>query len=828
MFSKSCQERIEREYQELLRQFPKLETEFAQGMEECDEEEKLALKYLYGHMPLSDVGNYDCEVMKDFAIHGVRLWKNPLFREEIPEDIFLNYVLYHRVHSESIEPCRSFFYEKLEKRIRGLDMREAALEANYWCAEEATYKSTDGRTLSAMGVYRNVFGRCGEESVFTVNVMRSIGIPARQVYVPWWSHCDDNHAWVEIWCAGAWHFLGACEPEPILDKGWFNDAASRAMIVHSRWFDTISAHEDIVGKVGMVTLGNQINRYAFSKRVKVTVQDQEKRALAGAEVHFQVLNYAGLCDVAVVETDREGVAWLQTGYGDLWIEVYKDGKFAETLLPLKETSCTLILGMEHELEKWDDFDMTAPVDAPMNKQQPTPDQKAEAAIRYQTTVEKRSRKCEALRFEEIEQFEKKHQQYRRLTEAFLASLSEKDLRDGNCAVLEEHYQDALCYLDAYWKEDMRSRDYEREELFVNYIMNPRIHNEMLKTWRKAIRAQFSEIQVAEFREDPRKIWAYIEETIKENPEKEHRVLVTTPAACLKLGVGSRMSRKTLFVAVARTFGIPARLNPMDCAMEYWKEGAFVAVEPEKEKTSSIRVLAADDSVVWNYEQNWSIAKEGEQGYQTLDLSGEKVAREGCVISVEPGRYRLITANRLPNGNVFAKRYLFDVTQGEEKQVTLHLRDAELGDMMENIKILPFNLKDEEGRAVEAAALTEGEKKILFWLEEAKEPTEHILNELFERRTEFKKYEGSLIFVLRNQKVHKNATIARSIETFPRAAVYYDDFMENVSTLGRRMYVDPEKLPLIVVTCGSLNGVYATSGYNVGTADLLLRILKMEV
>ena len=46
----------------------------------------------------------------------------------------------------------------------------------------------------------------------------------------------------------------------------------------------------------------------------------------------------------------------------------------------------------------------------------------------------------------------------------------------------------------------------------------------------------------------------------------------------------------------------------------------------------------------------------------------------------------------------------------------------------------------------------------------------------------------------------------------------------INTLGRRMYVDPDKLPLIIVTNGSLNGIYATSGYNVGTGDMLLRLL----
>ena len=69
------------------------------------------------------------------------------------------------------------------------------------------------------------------------------------------------------------------------------------------------------------------------------------------------------------------------------------------------------------------------------------------------------------------------------------------------------------------------------------------------------------------------------------------------------------------------------------------------------------------------------------------------------------------------------------------------------------------------------------------------------------------------------------TVQKALREFPEIPVYYDDFEENVYVLGRRMYVDHEKLPLILVTDGRLNGIYAASGYNVGTGDMLLRILE---
>ena len=81
-------------------------------------------------------------------------------------------------------------------------MKDAILEVNHWCHERVTYEPSDARTSSPLQSIRTGRGRCGEESTFTVAALRSIGIPARQVYTPRWAHTDDNHAWVEAWADG--------------------------------------------------------------------------------------------------------------------------------------------------------------------------------------------------------------------------------------------------------------------------------------------------------------------------------------------------------------------------------------------------------------------------------------------------------------------------------------------------------------------------------------------------------------------------------------------------------------------------------------------------
>ena len=99
---------------------------------------------------------------------------------------------------------------------------------------------------SPLASVKTAYGRCGEESTFTVAALRAVGIPARQVYTPRWAHTDDNHAWVEAWADGHWYFFGACEPEPVLNLGWFNSPASRGMLMHTKVFGRYNGPEEIM------------------------------------------------------------------------------------------------------------------------------------------------------------------------------------------------------------------------------------------------------------------------------------------------------------------------------------------------------------------------------------------------------------------------------------------------------------------------------------------------------------------------------------------------------------------------------------------------------
>ena len=252
------------------------------------------------------------------ARHAMTVREATPWGRSIPEWIFRDYVLFPRVNDEFPEAWHAPIWESLRARLAGLSMTEAALEVNVWCAEHATYQSTDNRTAGPLTVLRRGCGRCGEESTLLTAALRAAGIPARQMYSPRWAHSDDNHPWVEAWLDGGWHYMGACEPEPEPDSGWFTAAASKAMLVHTRAFGEAPEGERVEREYGSFSIVNRTAAYARTRRVTVRVADGGC-PLPGAAVRFELANMAELYPISEKITDARGEAELETGCGTLRI-----------------------------------------------------------------------------------------------------------------------------------------------------------------------------------------------------------------------------------------------------------------------------------------------------------------------------------------------------------------------------------------------------------------------------------------------------------------------------------------------------------------------------
>ncbi|MBQ3820279.1 MAG: transglutaminase domain-containing protein, partial [Bacteroidales bacterium] len=261
--------------------------------------------WLYESMPLPDSLQYprsywEENVRKTLEVRERMHW-------DVPEREFRHFVLPLRVNNETLDDFRTLYADTLCRRVQGMDITAAALEINHWCHEQACYEPSDARTSSPVATVRRGVGRCGEESVLTVAALRAAGIPARQVYTPRWAHTDDNHAWVEVYTDGRWHFMGACEPAPTLDNAWFNAPVSRALLLHTKVYGDYRGPEDVIQRTPCYTEINVIRGYVPARNTVVTVLDGGA-PVDGATVDFKIYNYAEFYTVASYATGADGKA----------------------------------------------------------------------------------------------------------------------------------------------------------------------------------------------------------------------------------------------------------------------------------------------------------------------------------------------------------------------------------------------------------------------------------------------------------------------------------------------------------------------------------------
>ena len=486
--------------------------------------EREALMFLYAYMPIGDITDYS----GNYYLENLRLSeqaRNEMsWGKNVTDELFRHFVLPIRVNNENLDDSRKVFYGELKERVKGLSMKDAILEVNHWCHEKVVYRPSDARTSSPLASVKTAYGRCGEESTFTVAALRSVGIPARQVYTPRWAHTDDNHAWVEAWADGEWYFFGACEPEPVLNLGWFNAPASRGMLMHTKVFGRYNGPEEIMLETPNYTEINVIGNYAPTAKAVVTVTDANGKPVSGAKVDFKVYNYAEFYTVATKYTGTDGRASLTAGKGDMLVWASADGAFGFSKLSFgKEDTLNLVLDKKGGEAYTLDLDITPPVEG-ANLPEVTPEQRAENDLRlakedsirnaYVATMLTEERAKTALAsfqqegIADTEQFVKmlvaSRGNYQTLLDfrksatecdreglalPLLQQLSAKDWRDVSLEVLEDHLKNAP--------------DPQETDLWAcAEIANPRVENEMLTPYRSFFKKVISKEEAGEFIKEP--------------------------------------------------------------------------------------------------------------------------------------------------------------------------------------------------------------------------------------------------------------------------------------------------------------------------------------
>lgn len=856
-----AREQIDRKFEQKHKLAQAREQElFGIFQEPLSDEELWALKYLYAYMPVTDLADYEGKLFLSHVRRTLEIRRQMPWGSRVPDHLFLHFVLPYRVNTENIEDSRGILYQELADRTSRLSMKEAILETNYWCHEKATYIASDLRTISPLTMIRNARGRCGEESTLAVAALRSIGIPARQVYTPRWAHCDDNHAWVEAWADGRWYYIGACEPEARLNQGWFSPPARRAMLINTRIYADYPGPEDITLSDEWFTEINLLENYAPTRIIDVTVKDAEGNPAGGAEVHFQLYNMAELYPIASLPANEEGQASFKTGFGDVLIRAVKDGVWGEVKHSVKDGGrCELVLDRTSQPEGRADVDMVPPPEREGEAEKALTDEQVQrhnrrleegTAIRtaYEGTFigEEEARELAKeleLPGDRVWDVLRKARGNSREIAAFLAersgeygewplrlleTLNEKDLIDTFRLTLDDHLIEGLA-----WKDD-----YD-DKTFADYILCPRVLYEMIVPYRREFREAFAEREIAAFRADPAMLVQVLEQDYVSWEDLPNLKGKGNPAGTFRLKAGDEVSLDILFVAVCRSLGIPARLHPNEQKPQYLQNGEWIdaefsarpaAVQQSHASSATGRLLLRKDADAHpgapeaSYYENFTVARLEQGMYKTLVFPYGMKDVYDKPFDVEPGSYRITTGVRLKDGTARVRFAHAVVAAGEEVEAVLAYREGEteipmLGELGEGSR---FTRLDGSAAALSELAGTQG--AIVAWLEPEREPTKHLLRELSELSEPLEELSAKIVLVIGNAEWTASFT-PEAYPQLPSTVVWAKD--STYGSLPGFVSESPAResgFPHVFVTDSENQIRYTGSGYRIGTGKEALKVM----
>jgi transglutaminase-like putative cysteine protease len=803
-----------------------------------EDDEKIGMRYTYAYMPVGDIVTYDPTELYPFVRGAFQARRTIPYTAQIPEELFLAYVLFYRINNENLDEHREAFYGELLPLIQNKSMKDAAISVNYWCYEKATYIPTDIRTVAPLTMLKRAEGRCGEESVLAVAALRSIGIPARQCYVPRWAHCDDNHAWVELWADGQWYYIGACEPEAILNKGWFTAAASKSMLVAARTFSDLIEEKGAQQLTPILELVNTTFTYGECKRIEVTVTEQGI-PVQGIEVQFELVNTGELYPIYTRLTDHSGKVEFYTGLGDIYLHVHDDNRFVFYKMDVRtQEQITLELENAVTTDRFasvhrESFDMAPPkervaissgIDAKMDrihKQLLKECEKIRASYKesfYSCEETDKGQKSwylmlargnhqELAKFFELSQFTAEDQLQ------LLSTLLEKDFADLSAELLAEYLETSLQYKDNY-----------PEDIYKNYVLAPRVANEMLRGERRWLQNYYRDQNL----DHPMKLWQYMKEHVKIVDELGCDTILCSAAGSLKNGVCGKRSFAIVYVSICRALGMAARLNPVNHEPEYYEVHGgeafdFIPVRTEQEPVTRYNITMKNRTGRnLNYEEHLTLAQFKQGRYETLSYP-QVIVRDSWSFALEEGSYRILTSIRQINGMVSSYAYYFNVP--EVTELSVEVREDNTRNLLKQVSLSDEQVEDADHNKISLKNTYREDSTVLIFAEPGKEPTEHLLQELLGCKEELNASGTRLCIVLSAWEDQENQTLQRVCREISEVALYVCTNQNYMVKLHEEMNVGDERLPFAIAVAPGFLGQYAFANYNIGTAHTLLSILK---
>jgi hypothetical protein len=355
-------------------------------------------------------------------------------------------------------------------------------------------------------------------------------------------------------------------------------------------------------------------------------------------------------------------------------------------------------------------------------------------------------------------------------------------------------------------------------------MNPRVANEMLVEYRHYFQTRLPQQLVLNGRNDPSLIVDYLNKNITIGDENYYQTPLT-PVGVYELKVSDNDSRAICFVAICRSLGIPARLEPGRNIPQYyfdkkWNDVYFSGQKQPDQSKGFLKLTSSDTKPVPEYYIHFTLARFENGRYNTLEYDwNRKITDFKEEIPLPPGKYMLVTGNRLNDSKILSNLSFFEISAGEHKTLEVSVRkDISERKALGQIDIERFS--ELTGIATLSQSCKKDNGLVIIWIEPEKEPTKHIFNDLPLLKAELDAWGGKFLFL------SDTLFTGTGLRGFPANTTFAAD--KNMDFLKKYVrFNSPVEIssPVVVVSDGDGNIVFSSMGYRIGVGEQILKAIN---
>ena len=621
------------------------------------------------------------------------------------------------------------------------------------------------------------------------------------------------------------------------------------MLMHTKVFGSYNGKEEKMIQTANYTEINIIGNYADKSSVTVTVKDGNGNVIEGANVEFKLYNYAEFFTVYKQKSNEQGQVSLSAGLGDMLVYASYGDKFGIRKVSFgKEKTVDIVLKHNVNEAYFENMDIVPPAEN-ANLPSVSEEQRNENNIRlhqedsirnaYVATfpdkdIISKFAKENNLKYEEIEGFIVKSRgnyaeimkflsnstqnQICRKAIDLLKTITDKDLRDTPCSVLEDHLYNTP------------------EEASTEYVLCPRVANELLTPYRSFLQKEIPESLKTEFTSNPQTLVKWCSDSITIRNDLNKGASPTSPIGTWKCRVVDTQSREIFFVAAARSLNIQAWKDAVTGNIYYINNGNTYQADFEISTTSktsegTLRAIykpipRLDDP---KYYTHFTISKYENGSFKLLNYpenaTWSSLLKNG--IRIEEGYYMLVTGSRLANGSVMSNVSFFTVEKDKETKIELKMRDN-----AEEIRVIGnFNSELKYTDAV-----TKTETSILSTtgrgyfvvgiLGTGQEPTNHALRDIEIKKEEFEKWGRKMILLFPDEKSYGKFS-PTDFPNLPSNIVYGIDTDNEIrNEISQNMKLsNGGNLPIFIIGDTFNRVVFQIDGYTIGTGEQLIKTIN---